>query len=134
MLNARDKNKETPLITAVKANEIAAVLALIQHGAEVDIEARFGWYAAHHAAALGLEDLLRELVDNHGAVPDAMSKAGDTPAHLAARHNHASCFRILHEVGADLQTYNATRETPVHVAMKMQHTEVLEVMKEIGLI
>lgn len=143
LLNIRNSDQETPVITAVKRNENIYLAALLNHGAEVDTVALSGWYAAHFAADLGHDEVLSELA-SRGATLDAMAETGDTPAHLAARKIHGGCFRILHEASADLvlselasrgvslDAMSKAGDTPAHLAARNNHAGCFRILHEAG--
>lgn len=56
--------------------------------------------AAHVAASLGLSAMLGVLATECGCAIDEANAAGLSPIHLAARHGHVECVRLLRDLGA----------------------------------
>ncbi|MFT5642642.1 MAG: ankyrin repeat protein [Janthinobacterium sp.] len=96
-LEATSGNGDTALMLASYKHNMAAVVALLARGAQVN---RPNWSALHYAAASGDEPILRVLLE-HGAAIDARSPGKVTPLMMAAREGHPGAVRRLLKAGAD---------------------------------
>lgn len=90
-------NGNTALMMAAFQKNKAAVLALLDKGAQVN---RPGWTALHYAAAAGDLDIMKLLLERHAYI-DAESPTGTTPLMLAAREGMEDAVALLLEEGAD---------------------------------
>jgi len=96
-LEAHAPNGNTALMMAAFRNNQAAVLDMLQRGAQVNQK---GWTALHYAAAAGSTAIVRILLEHHAYI-DAESPSGMTPLMLAAREGQEDVVRQLLEQGAD---------------------------------
>ena len=96
-LEAHAPNGNTALMMAAFRNNQAAVLDMLQRGAQVNQK---GWTALHYAAAAGSTAIVGILLDHHAYI-DAESPSGMTPLMLAAREGQEDVVRQLLEQGAD---------------------------------
>jgi ankyrin repeat protein len=92
---------ESALMTAARTGKVAAVQALLSHGAKVDAtESRFGQTALMWAAAEGNVEAVQALV-KAGADIHARSVSGFTPLLFAVREGRMGAVRALIALGAD---------------------------------
>jgi len=81
-----------------------------------------------------------DVLGDIGANMNAVSKSGETPAHLAVSHDKMETLRVLGELGADM---NAARkngeipaieagETPAHVASRTGNASALLLLSSLG--
>jgi len=96
-LEAHAPNGNTALMMAAFRNNQAAVLDMLQRGAQVNQK---GWAALHYAAAAGSTAIVGILLEHHAYI-DAESPSGMTPLMLAAREGQEDVVRQLLEQGAD---------------------------------
>ena len=80
----------------------------------------------HAAAARGLLDEVRALLDADEQAVDAKAEDGTTPLHAAASTGHAAIVRMLLDAGADPQTTSRSGATALHVASAMGHLEATQ--------
>ena len=125
-LEARDKDKATPLHYAAYQNENPAVIeTLLKAGA--DLEARTKWEATplHFAAGANENPAVIETLLKAGADPMTRTKWESTPLHVAALHNdNPEVVKALIDAGADLTAWNEEGKTPLQVARR-RHKKVL---------
>merc|ERR1712080_294450 len=55
-----------------------------------------------------------------------------TPLHYAASYGEAEAIRVLHELGADLESRDKRQMTPVHFAAGFGHADTIRVLTELG--
>ena len=79
----------TPLVDAVRQQDVAAVRALLKSGADVNRQEGDGATALHWAANADSTELVRLLLDA-GASPAAANDLGVTPLHLAAANGNVA--------------------------------------------
>lgn len=115
---------ESPLMAALYRGHDAAVAALIDLGAELDVFA---------AAATGRLDGLRMALAQPGAV-NAFAYDGWTPLHLAAFFGHIDAAEMLVSAGADLNAIsrNSLKNTPLHAATAARHVAIALMLLERG--
>ena len=68
-----------------------------------------------------------------GRLFSAVDHDGDTPAHLAARHNRAHAMRVLCDHGADVSSFNGLNSdgmnlTPAQIAAMCGHPDVIKAL------
>ena len=102
------------LIDAVFAGGLEAVIALIDVGADLNIQHDlFGWTPLHVAAFQGYIGIVRVLIDA-GADLNIQDDEGETPLHAAAREENADIAKVLIDAGADLNTSIRTLTMPIY--------------------
>jgi ankyrin repeat protein len=96
-LEAKAPNGNTALMMAAFRKNKAALLDLINHGAQVNQK---GWTALHYAAAAGSVEMTTILLDKHAYI-DAETPSGMTPLMIAAREGQEEVVDLLLKEGAD---------------------------------
>lgn len=93
-INGADAHGWTPLIWAVSANEIPAVIFLLAEGAAVDQQATGGWSALHYAADSRNAPMVDVLLA-HKANAFLPADNNETPAELARRSGDEKLARHI---------------------------------------
>jgi len=75
-----------------------------------------GWTLMHVAAGAGQPEVVEYLARRQGLSVAAVTLAGSTPAHLAARQGHAEVLKVLRGFGADMTAMNDWAQTPLDLA------------------
>lgn len=96
-LEAKAPNGNTALMMAAFRNNRAAVMDLLNHGAQVNQK---GWTALHYAAAAGSVEITSLLLEKHAYI-DAETPTGMTPLMIAAREGQEDVVGLLLVEGAD---------------------------------
>ena len=133
-LNARDKDNETPLHTAVRADHkvghAAIVRLLLAHGADVNARDNDGWTPLHFAADNG-DDTVVDLLLAYGAAANIESNGGYTPLHFAAASGHEGSVNLLLANNAEVNAIDDEGETPLRVTF-LGDKDVVEVLYQNG--
>ena len=86
-----------------------------------------------HFACLSMNPLsLSGLYTQFAFNPHALTKQGDSPAHICAYHNGIPCLELLTLWGVDLQGQNLMGESPAHKAALRGNLEVLAYLHDAG--
>lgn len=96
-LEAKAPNGNTALMMAAFRKNRAAVVALLERGAQVNQQ---GWTALHYAAAAGSIEITSLLLAKHAYI-DAETPTGMTPLMIAAREGQEEVVGLLLVEGAD---------------------------------
>ncbi|SDG81751.1 MULTISPECIES: ankyrin repeat domain-containing protein [unclassified Duganella] len=96
-LEAKAPNGNTALMMAAFRKNRAAVMELLNHGAQVNQK---GWTALHYAAAAGSIEITSLLLEKHAYI-DAETPTGMTPLMIAAREGQEDVVGLLLVEGAD---------------------------------
>jgi hypothetical protein len=103
-VDARDRERNTPLLAAVSANQPAAASVLIDAGAELNVGNKHGFTPVCIAATQGyveiLERLLKAGADANYCDPNDYSE--HPPLHMACNRGYFAAVRLLVEHGADV--------------------------------
>lgn len=94
------KNGQSSLVLCASRGDLEIMELLIQHGADVNLQDRYGLTALHWAARSGHTDIV-ELLLEKGAYPNPREDYGFTPLHEAAENNHPDIIELLISAGAD---------------------------------
>ena len=140
----------TPLILAVRENNVGIVEVLIANGADPQAADGHGWTPLHHAAWLGSNQEIAELLIRHGADVKAATPrkvevyegtlrviptevvARFTPLHAAAYRGNADMVRLLIAHGADVNAEADGRTPPLWLAETYGHEHAARVLREHG--
>ena len=107
--------------------EVARVL--LEHGADVNAQARDGQTALHRASRIGQVEIVRMLL-KHGASTSAGDADKSTPLHLASKRGDVEIIRILLEHDADVNVQSVGGWTALHHASLGGHKEVTRFLLE----
>jgi ankyrin repeat protein len=121
----------SPLITAARNSDVAAVRALVQKKVDVNVAEGDGATALHWASyrdQLEIADVLLRA----GANANAANDLGATPLWLAAQNGSAATTRRLLEAGADPNKALLAGETPLMVAARAGNAAVVDLLAAKG--
>jgi ankyrin repeat protein len=121
---------DTPLISAVKAGDIAAVRTLIKN-AKINAPETDGATALHWAVRVDNLEIIRLLVRN-GANVKAANRYGVTPLSLAAESGDAAVIELLLSEGADANEALPEGETVLMTAARAGHTDAVKILLKAG--
>ncbi|RYP56734.1 hypothetical protein DL769_009874 [Monosporascus sp. CRB-8-3] len=110
LLEKRDPDWRTALLTAASMGHPEACDLLIKNGADVNSQDRAGQTALHIAASDNLDTVAAVLVNSGNAIIHASDTNGRTPLSIAEAGNSNEVIRILMDAGAETH-----RTTPFDV-------------------
>ncbi len=95
--------RQTDLFQAAQCGEEAAVLLLLDKGADIELKDANGFTPLSWAAAHGQEDIVRLLLDR-GAALESKDKEGFTTLIQTIRHAEEPLVRLLIDSDADIES------------------------------
>ena len=120
-------NNRTVLHEAAEQDKQEIAGYLIQQGAEMNTESKFGetpLQVAAHKNSVGVAKLLLE----QGSEVNTKNDGGETPLHDAARYNSVEVAKLLLQHGAKVNTKKNIGDTPLHVAAYHNRVEVAKLL------
>ena len=115
---------QSPLIDAVKANDVTAVRALLDKRADVNTVQPDGTTALHWAVEQDAVEIVPLLI-RAGANVKATNRYGATPLWLASLNGNATTIEMLLEAGADPSAASDEGETALMVAARTGKIEAV---------
>jgi ankyrin repeat protein len=100
-INARDEIRSTPLLWASDGHffkDGSVPRLLLEHGADINVQNRFGWTPLHFASINGALEVVRVLLE-YGADVEAKGNNGKTALQEAAQRGHDEVVELLREHG-----------------------------------
>ena len=119
----------TPLHTAVNYGQAEIADLLVNNGADVNKQDKFGWAPLHDAASLGYVALAARLL-RAGARVDIKNVHGFTPLANAARHEQLAVIKLLVQAGADVNLCNNFGWSPLAEAVIFNRREVIDLLNK----
>lgn len=116
--NVRDETRggATALMLATQYRQMGCVETLLELGADPNASGAGRLAPIHIAAANGLGDAIRRLVDAGGDL-DLRTDHECTAMHVAAQSEQDGIVRLLAELGADVDAYGHDGIRPLHTAV-----------------
>ena len=131
-----DNEARTPVLQAILSRCSTKVLDFLINaagGREALVTTDVCGNSPLHCAVLANSpELIEHLAKNHKMdINNTRStQGGDSPAHLAVRHDYRSSFEALHKLGADCSTaLNDARESVLDVVVKLGRKEIEAILK-----
>jgi ankyrin repeat protein len=126
-----DVSAATSIADAARADDLAAVRALIAGAEDVNLPAADGSTALLWAAYNADVEMVAALLAA-GANPDAANRFGVTPLLQASGTGDAETLRALLDGGADPQLAHPEGETPLMAAARTGHVDAVQLLLERG--
>ncbi|CAL8100802.1 unnamed protein product [Calicophoron daubneyi] len=130
----RDKKSNTPLHTAVYANQRAVVALLLDYGAEIEAQVdRTKDTALSIACSHGRLEIVEELL-NRGANKEHRNISDYTPLSLAASGGYVEVIQLLLRHGAEINSRTGSKLgiSPLMLASMNGHTNAVRLLLEHG--
>jgi ankyrin repeat protein len=128
--NGRDYWGDSPLMAAVRHDNVELVQILLDAGA--DTEARWRGYTPLALAAIKGNVPATRLLLRAGANPDRANVEGDAPLHAAIRKGHTDVVRALAASHPDFRRYDRDGRTPLALATMMGQDAIADALIEAG--
>jgi ankyrin repeat protein len=93
-INARDGDRDTPLINAARQGQVKFARMLLERGAVIDAQNNYGETALHMVILFEKTDAVRLLLE-HGADANVRDKWGNTPSELASLRGYQDIVELL---------------------------------------
>mmetsp|Transcript_31754 Transcript_31754/g.100921 ORF Transcript_31754/g.100921 Transcript_31754/m.100921 type:complete len:576 (-) Transcript_31754:233-1960(-) len=131
-VHAIDSRNWNALHCAVIYENAGIVESLLERGAFIEGQTKFGWRALHLACYSGTLEMVDALL-RHSPKLDPQTKAhGDTPLIVAATRGFPLIAERLLRAGADKDLANAIGRTALHCVAQNGNVELCEILLEHG--
>ena len=134
-VDARNKNKATPLHVAVKYANLAMVKLLVAHRADLEALNKHGATPLHNACREGSPEIVSYLI-RIGCNINAMTHDQDTPLHQAVHKNKIDNMVLLILAGADTDKKNhqgrKAKKIKSEQATKLAYADAVKAMIDLG--
>jgi ankyrin repeat protein len=131
LVNAKDKDGNTPLYRAAANGHDQVVQLLLDKGAEIDAKNKYGGTPLYRAAANGHDQVVQLLLDK-GAEIDAKDEYVQTPLYRAAENGHDQVVQLLLDKGAEVNSKEKYGQTPLYRAAANGHDQVVQLLLDKG--
>ncbi|CAM9881219.1 unnamed protein product, partial [Scytosiphon promiscuus] len=116
-LGAEVKSEDNEIHHYAQAGDVEEVRRCLLGGVnKVDEVDELGCTPLHLAGAMGHTDVVRLLVEEHGAAVDARDGARCTALHAASEGGYPVVVEMLLRLGAEIDARNSKQQTPLHYA------------------
>jgi ankyrin repeat/protein kinase domain-containing protein 1 len=132
VLNAQDRDGETPAIKAAKNGRLKVLECLIAASANLEICDLEGWSVLHFIAQEGHLVLVGVVLDRSPILLNKRDKRGLTPLHVAVWCGNEPMTRRLLSEGADASATTNWGESPLHHAVYFGHATIAELLLNAG--
>jgi cytohesin len=132
-VNAKDLNEDTALHYAAITGHLPLVNLLLENGADMETENKFGEIPLHDAVYSGSEPIVQLLLQQSPHTIKARAKDGETLLHRAVREGHVSIMKLLLMTEPTLlEAADHTGETALFLAVSMGRKESIEFLLQHG--
>jgi hypothetical protein len=122
-VNAVDREGSTPLMYAVRGDQIGAAKLLLSSGAHIGAKDRQGRTALHFAALRGSAAMTKFLIAR-GASGSAKDQFGDTPLHLCAKYSGDVATEMVLSKSSRMATKDKAGLTPADAAARYGNSSI----------
>ena len=125
------EDASTPLHLASARGHVDLARMLIDLGADVSAQTKYGSTVLHVATEKGHADLARMLIDL-GADVSAQTEDRWTALHMASHYGHVDLTRMLIDLGADVSAPTKEGWTALHFASSYGHVDLARMLIDLG--
>lgn len=118
----------SPLLAAIKRENMPVVVKLLEHGADVNICDDNGNTPLHVAIDKNRIDIVKKLLEVSGVDVEMRNDAGDAPIHRAVSCKNDFALDALINAGADVNIKDAVGDTPLHRAINFGNLEMVNML------
>ncbi len=130
-VNARDKDDDPLLYTAVREDEPEIVQILLDAGADVNARNSSDDPLLYTAVYWGYSEIVRILVDA-GADVNARNSSDDPLLYTAVYWGYSEIVRILVDAGADVNARNNSGDPLLYTAVREDEPEIVRILVDAG--
>ncbi|XP_078491474.1 poly [ADP-ribose] polymerase tankyrase isoform X1 [Ciona intestinalis] len=123
------KARATPLMLAAANGHVQTCMALVEHGASIEICDKLQRTALIHASLNGHYPVITYLL-NKGADPNVTDSSNNSAIHYAAAYGWYHCVVVLLQASANPDVYNDRKMPPIGVALLKDHRETAHLLTE----
>ncbi len=131
-VNYRNSIGFNPLYNAVKNNHAAAVILLLEHGADPNSIGPIGHSALMLATDIEKTEIFDILVGNNKINLNNAGPEGKTALHLAVEKANIDAIQKLVQMGADLCVRDFTGKTALHLAVEKANIDAIQKLVQMG--
>lgn len=130
-LNDASTNRygECPLLLSLMCNFTQGTLALIEAGADVNVENCFGVTPLHHVCHTGSVECMNALIAKGAYLEAKTQLVKGTPLHHACRASNMDMVITLIEAGADINAKTKDNRRPRDLT---DNAEIIELLDSMG--
>lgn len=114
-INAKNRNRKTPLFWAIRQENEEAIIVLLDNGAKIDALDIDGISPLHDAVFYESLPVI-EILLNRGSQIDTRDFREQTPLHFAAQKQNVDLGALLIKKGAEIHARDFLGNTPLHHA------------------
>ncbi|KAH0528099.1 hypothetical protein TsFJ059_003003 [Trichoderma semiorbis] len=130
-LEGSDVYTQTPLVSAIKENQIVAAELLFDRGADPNLRGSDERAPLSWAVELGHSAIVQLLLDK-GADPNVKDSTRRTPLSVAAEKGYTDIIQLLLDKGADPTVEDFNKRTPLSVAAERGHATIFQLLLDKG--
>lgn len=128
-IDTLDEKGDTPLVNAIKENNLALVIELIKQGANIEKANKGGFRPLHIAARDNYPEIAKFLCKNNIQIDATCQNSEVTALHLAAWRGNLDIVKLLLENGADINKKNKDGNTALFMTALKNCPEIAKIAK-----
>jgi TonB family protein len=126
-----DESRVTPLMRAVRSENLGNIKKLLGQNVQVNEKDEFGWTALFYAVARGDKNIVKALLDK-GADLNAADDKQSTPLMRATAYNYLSIVKLLLEKKAEVNRKDEDDDSAMILALRNKHKKIIEALTKAG--
>lgn len=129
---ASQSSLDSQLYKAATDEDLVAIKAALEGGANIDAQTVSGATALYGAVINGDKEVVKYLI-SRGANLEIQARDGSgTMLFYAVRYDYPAIVRILLEAGANVNATDQWYETPLDIAKSRGHAEIARILESAG--